>query len=88
MEEKKNQIVLEDRRNLHLTGIQEIVCFLEDRVELVTALGNIQITGSDLHMDKLDLEKGEAMITGLISSLYYPESGGSEKKKLLSKLFS
>ncbi len=88
MEEKKNLVVLEERRSLRLTGILEVVCFLEDRAELVTALGNLQITGAGLHMEKLDLEKGEVVITGLISSLYYPESAVTEKKTIFSRLFS
>ena len=79
---------MENRRNLRITGVSEVLIFGEAAAEFSTELGNLQITGTNLHMEKLDLEKKEAHLTGQIISLYYPEEAPKEKKGRLSRLFS
>ena len=87
MEENKHNVRLTDRKILSLTGILSVVSFREDAVELESTLGFCQITGEKLHMEKLDLESGEVILTGLIISLYYPDDSDQTKKGLLHRLF-
>ena len=43
--------------------------------------------GSDIHMNKLNLESGEIVLEGEIDSVIYPdESAGKQKKKFFSRL--
>ncbi len=88
MEEKISAIRLDGRKKLHLTGISEVICFLEDHGELISASGILVVAGEGLHMEKLDLDKGEVLISGRIDSLYYPAGDEPEKKSLFRKLFS
>lgn len=88
MEEKQCSIRLDGRKKLHLTGISEVICFLEDHGEIISSQGILVVTGEGLHMEKLDLEKGEVFVTGRIDSLYYPAGEESGKKSLFQKLFS
>jgi len=88
MEESKQTVLLENRKKLILSGITEVNSFLEDRAEVQSLLGVIQITGAGLHLEKLDLEKGELIITGVISSLYYPDEAEREQKGFLKRIFS
>jgi sporulation protein YabP len=55
---------------------------------LESTLGFCQITGESLHMEKLDLEAGEVILTGRIISLYYPDDTDGAKKGLFRRLFS
>ena len=58
-------------------------------VLLETELGMLQIKGRDLHVNRLNLEKGEADIDGEISAMIYSEVPGSLGKSsgLLGKIF-
>ncbi len=86
MEEKKSCISLDNRKVLNLSGVTEIFSFKETEAEFATLSGTLQVTGEGMHMEKLDLEKGEVSLTGLIASLYYPDEGTSERRGFFSRL--
>ncbi len=71
-----------------VTGVKEVRSFNEMEVLLDTDMGVLSIKGSELHVTKLNLEKGEVEVDGTIDSLVYEEikerkdSGG-----LFGKLF-
>lgn len=88
MEDRTDTVHLENRKKLSLNGVLEVVCFLEDRAELILEGGRLQITGIGLHMERLDLEKGEIFVTGRVDSLYFPDGNEREKKGFFAKLFS
>ncbi len=85
MEEKKTAILLTDRKTLHLSGVTEIFSFRETEAEFSTLSGPLQVTGQGMHMEKLDLEKGEVSLTGFIISLYYPDEEKTESRGFLSR---
>ena len=61
-----------------------------NEVLLETELGMLMIKGKDLHVNKLNLEKGEVDIDGTIDSLTYSEVSDYSKKgeSLIKRLFS
>lgn len=88
IEEKKSNMILENRKRLSLTGIIEVISFNENVIMLNTCLGAMTIKGEGLRMNKLDVQNGDVIITGTINSCIY---SGSEIKKdnesILRKLF-
>ncbi len=91
--DKQNQsampqnIILEGRKKLSVSGVEDIDSFNENSAIIFTSLGLIEVKGSDIHMNKLNLESGEIILEGEFDSLVYPdESGGKKKKKFLAKL--
>lgn len=82
---KPHNIIIEDRAKLSISGVEDVESFDERQIIMRTTKGNIILRGSDLHIDKLNLDTGELTVTGLISELGYEEtaSGGS----LWSRLF-
>lgn len=85
MEDKKTAISLKDRKSLLLSGVSEIFSFKETEAEFSTLSGTLQVTGEGMHMEKLDLEKGEVLLTGFIISLYYPDDETKENRGFLSR---
>lgn len=54
----------------------------------MTVCGVLTIRGKELHVGRLELEKGEADIEGSIDSLVYTEHGPLQKKgSALARLF-
>lgn len=73
MEEKKHSVHLDNRSRLTLTGVMEIKSFQETAAEFETSAGLLQITGTGMHMERLDLDSGEVELKGDFISLYYPD---------------
>ncbi len=66
-----HNIIMEDRKSLRISGVNEIDNFTESRIILSTALGELVIKGDDLHVISLDAESGDFIMTGNINSLVY-----------------
>lgn len=88
VEDKKSNLVLENRKKLSITGVNEVVSFNDEIIILNTNLGILTIKGSGLKMNKLDVQNGDMKITGLINSFIYT---GNENKKsnesIIARLF-
>lgn len=83
--QKPHNVVMEQRRKLSLSGIEEVDSFDENQVTLHTADGALVIRGSDLKIGKLSLETGEVSVTGLVTQLSYEEI--AQSGSLWTKLF-
>ena len=93
MEEKNiiptHKIVLNNRRTGNFTGILDVLSFDINEILLETEMGMLHIKGKDLHVNRLNLEKGEADIEGEIDMITYskvPEVTG-KKEKMFGRIF-
>lgn len=84
-----SNLFLENRKILSLTGVNEVINFDEEKISLKTSLGPLLIKGSGLKMNKLDVQNGEVIIGGFISSINYLNKKNKVKKNrnLISKIF-
>ena len=57
----------------------DIDSFSEDGIVLYTDLGELSVTGRDLHLGKLSVDTGELTLDGEIESLTYYDSQPREK---------
>ena len=93
MEEKRvggaHKLVVNNRKTSLVTGVLDVLSFDLAEILLETDQGMLMIKGSDLHVNRLTLEKGEVDVEGKIDSLTYSEvSGyGNKGESLLGKLF-
>lgn len=87
-EDKKSNLVLDNRKKLSVTGVEEVISFNDETIILNTIIGNLTIRGGGLKMNKLDVQNGDMMITGLINSLIYSSNKGKKNSEsILSRLF-
>jgi sporulation protein YabP len=84
---KVHNIILEDRRMLMVSGVSDVDSFDEQTVMLYTELGELTVRGSDLHMNKLNVETGEVSIEGNIASLAYQDEAPRSSGGFIGKLF-
>lgn len=77
---------LDNRKLLTLSGIKEVIGFDEQTISVVTQVGRLVIEGVNLHIDKLNVQSGDLVVTGEVSSLVYVE-GSQAKKGFLKRLF-
>jgi sporulation protein YabP len=81
-----HQLILEQRERLVVTGVEEVARFDERSVVLTTAMGELEILGENLHIEKLSVDGGELHVDGSISALQYsdgPREEGGFLRRLL-----
>lgn len=83
---ESHNLMLENRNRLRLTGVTDVDSFDENTIIAYTVLGELTISGSSLHINKLNTENGELTVEGNIASMIYldnaPKGGG-----FFSKMF-
>ncbi len=93
MEEKKtikpmNQtITLDNREKLSVTGVIDVESFNEESIIAVTDLGVLIIRGTELHINKLNLDSNELVVDGDIFSLEYSDGETGKSKSFFGKMF-
>lgn len=75
MEERNlpHRLSLNERRELTMTGVTEVVRFDDTEVVLCTALGTLVVQGTELQLKTLSLDGGQVAVEGQISALIYEE---------------
>ena len=71
---KDSGVIINNRRIISLTGVDEVVSFDTETVILVGSGDNITIDGHDLNITKLSLDSGEVVIEGKIDGLFYSQA--------------
>lgn len=82
------KLVLNDRSDFSLTGVENVESFDEETVFVKTNQGFCRIVGEELKIAKLNLDEGIISLTGRIDAMLYDEEqtqGASEG--FFSKLF-
>lgn len=91
VEEKKKicmqNIFLENRKKLNVTGVLDVLNFDEQIITVETELGVLVVKGSDLKLNRYNLDDTELSIEGEINSLIYEEKANRKNESLLSKIF-
>ena len=81
-------IVLENREKLNITGVLDVLSFDDQIVILETELGLLTVKGENLRINKLSLDTSEVTIDGTIYQLAYSEKDSMEKAGgILGKIF-
>lgn len=68
-----HKLTLNQREDLSLTGVTEVVSFDESAVILKTHLGTLHVQGKELVLKTLSVEGGQVAVSGHISALLYEE---------------
>ena len=67
--QKAHKVVLNNRRSGTVTGVLDVLSFDINEILLETEQGMLMVKGSDLHVNRLSVEKGEVDLAGNIDSL-------------------
>ncbi len=73
--QKAHRALLNNRKSGNFSGVLDVLSFDLSEILLETEMGMLRIKGKDLHVNRLNLEKGEVDLTGQINSMEYSEVG-------------
>ena len=81
-----HSLQMESRQKAIVTGVEELGSLCEAEVILFTAVGMLSIEGEGLHIDRLNLEDGQFIVSGLIDGVTYQDDE-EESRPLLARIF-
>ena len=86
---KPHKLLLTNRRTCNISGVNDVLSFDVNEILLETEQGMLMIKGSELHVSRLSLDKGEVDVDGRIDSFTYSENAGygAKGESLLARLF-
>lgn len=86
---KAHKLVVNNRKTSMVTGVLDVLSFDLNEILLETEQGMLMVKGTDLHVNRLSVEKGEVDLSGNIDSIAYSSSTPAEKagENFLSRLF-
>ena len=70
---KAQNIILENRSRLSVSGVEEVSGFDESIVQMQTELGALTVHGSNLRVETLSADSGDLLVVGDISDLSYTD---------------
>ncbi len=84
---KNQNIFLEDRKKLSITGVEQVESFNDNTIILITVKGVITIRGENLNINKLNLDDGNVKIEGNVNGIVYSSKDGNTRGNLFEKMF-
>ena len=93
MEEKSltsnHKLLNSNRRAASLSGVLDVISFDLKEILLETEQGMLTIKGSDLHINRLSVEKGDVEIEGKLDAFLYSDMSHAKGsgESLLGRLF-
>ena len=85
--EAAHHIILEEREQLSVSGVEEVESFDENTIVMLTNRGTLIVRGEELHIEKLSLDGGDLKVEGTIDSLTYVDCGRDRAGGLFARLF-
>ena len=80
---RPHSILIRDRKEMEIEGVQEIISFDEGQIQLKTEAGHMHIAGKNLHVTALQPDAGKAIVDGQIDSISYSGRKVSAARGLL-----
>lgn len=88
--QSNNLIVIRDRKSLEIDGVTRLDSFDSKEFLLETNRGYLHVTGSELSLGSMNMDKGYLVIKGNIDSAKFVnknKTGTNNKESFFSKLF-
>lgn len=71
---QNHKLVVNNRKTSMVTGVLDVLSFDLNEILLETEQGMLMVKGTDMHVNRLNLEKGEVDLSGNIDSIAYSQS--------------
>ena len=83
---EKHTVHMEDRNDLVMTGVFEVLSFDDSFIELSLQEGSLNVEGQELRISEFDSEHRRLSVTGVVTALTYYDgaskrSGGFFKRR-------
>jgi len=84
-ENVKHRLTMTDRQTVELFGVLSVETFDSSEIVLTTSMGEMVLSGTELHISRLHLDEKEASVKGNVDSIVYRRSKNEKRPALRSK---
>lgn len=81
-----HNLTLNDRKNLSMTGVEEVIGCDEEVLTVKTSLGGLTVVGMRLHIGSFNRSTGELKVDGSVKEIIYDDAQ-PENKGFFKRLF-
>ena len=82
---REHEIKIIKRKEMSISGVEEVISFDEESVRLMSIEGEIYIEGEDIKIGVLDTDRGLVTLSGKINGFYYVSEDKGTKKGFFSR---
>ncbi|MBR6407823.1 MAG: sporulation protein YabP [Clostridia bacterium] len=82
----QHNLTLENRHKMTISGVADVDSYDENGIVALTSMGELKITGSELHISRLDMDSGDMFIEGSISAISYNDRR-QDARGMIRRLF-
>ena len=82
---KENILRLVNRNDLSITGVEKVISFSPNEVNLMALDCEIKIIGKELQTIKLDEENGDLVLSGVIDSIKWSNKKEKQRRPWLQQ---
>lgn len=68
-----HEIKLSRRSELNISGVDDVIGFDDTAISVATSMGILNIEGNELHIVRLDVDKGALEVSGHFDAIYYTD---------------
>ena len=84
-QKRSHTLQLDNRSRLIATGVTDVLSFNEDEVQLVCGEQQLCVSGSGLHVSRLNLDDAQVVVEGDIEAM--EDTASAAKTSLFSRVF-
>lgn len=77
----EHRLVLDNRGNLEISGVCEVIAFDDSYVSLDTVCGALDIDGTGLTIKDLSVENGKISISGKVGGIWYTDKKAKTERR-------
>ena len=81
-----HHVVIEERKSLTVSGVEDVERFDENTIVLSTSKGAMVVAGENLHIEKLSLDGGDLKVEGDIDAVTYEDEAAGGRGGFLARL--
>ena len=82
---EKHNVTLIDRKRLNIDGVNDVLDFDGDCINIKTTMGILSVEGNDLKIIEMSKEESVIYIEGTIDGLFYYGMNQSDKKGIFKR---
>lgn len=82
---QKHKLTIDNREKLVATGVLKVDFCSDEMIIAQTDIGQVNVKGSNLHIENLSADSGELLVEGNIVAVSYSKAGGTDS--FFGKLF-
>ncbi len=79
--QRPHTLTMEGRERAKLAGVTAVSCFNDEEVVLETSVGEVALTGANLHIEQLNLDEGKLDVTGEIAAIEYSDIAPKRERR-------